>query len=117
VRRAPTEEAELRGQIEDAVSRGPQEVHRSMFRLSVAAGDVAWIADVNAEKSIAEIGIQNLRLVGEIAQLESLARGLVDLIADLRERPELAEQLLPVMKRADPAARRTGEHPLVWTVD
>lgn len=88
-----------------------------MFRLNVVAGDFAWVADVNVGKSIAEIGIQNLRLVGEIAQLESLARGLVVLLADLRERPELAEQLLPVMKRADPSARRTGEHPLVWTVD
>jgi hypothetical protein len=46
-----------------------------------------------------------------------LVTGLVELLTDLRECPELAELLLPVMKRRDPSARRTEAHPLTWTVD
>lgn len=107
----------MRGHAVDAASRGPQDIHSSMFRLTVAPGDTAWIADVNDDGSIVEIGCQNLRIIGGVSQLESLVRGWAELLGDLRARPELVSELLPVMKRIDSSARRSAEHPLVWTVD
>jgi hypothetical protein len=83
------------------------------IRVHVQPGDEVWIGDVgDGDDPVVTLCIKNISFFGPRSHVEELIRHAADLFAELRREPDLADRLLPRIKRRDPQGRRTTVHPL-----
>lgn len=81
-------------------------------RVHVQSGDEVWIGDVqDGDDPIVTLSVKNVSFFGRRSHVEAIVRSAVELFDDLHRDPELADRLLPRIKRRDPDGRRTTPHP------
>ncbi len=79
----------------------------------VQPGDEVWIGDLHdGDDSIVTLSIKNISFFGQRSHVEAIIRSAAELFDDLQREPELADRLLPRIKRRDPNGARTTPHPL-----
>jgi len=81
--------------------------------LHVQPGDEVWIGDVqDGDDPIVTLSIKNISFFGQRSHVEAVIRSAAELFDDLDREPELADGLLPRIKRRDTSGRRMTPHPL-----
>lgn len=82
------------------------------IRVHVQPGDEVWIGDVgDGDDQVVTLCIKNISFFGARSHVEELLRHAAELFDDLRRQPELADRLLPRIKRRDPQSMRTTPQP------
>ncbi|MCB1000639.1 MAG: hypothetical protein KDB40_15195 [Acidimicrobiales bacterium] len=85
-----------------------------LIQLHVQPGDEIWIGDIqDGDDPLVTLCVKNISFVGQRSHVEQVVRAAVELFNDLDREPELAELLLPRVKRRDPQGSRATPHPLL----